>query len=1204
MPDDRGQVSHEFDRFLHARLPLPLARLYARAANAVTARNRLLSAYYLHEATLKLAVSVEIMRLLGRSWRDPAAERMLERLALPSIGVWSTLLPILAQEDFEESGPAALLAARRDDLPSLAHAVRTLSGGEDPPEGPMAVQLLYEQLPDFRHRIVTGGENPAPAEATSMAAPLLDAFLQIVTRTPLLESLSLAVVESVARLGEDQAQVKWLDLTGPTPVRTAPEVVPFDETLKQGHAFTKTPEGGWLSLHPLLVFREDEFLPELLFVDATDPDRGLVYVDYVTGKVEGASIETSEVSQPDLGMREFLARVRHEPIDREDYRRMVHESVKHHPVPEVVASTEARRFGEYELLGELGRGGMGIVYLARQSTVGRLVALKIFPPALSADAVASARFEREIAALGRCDHPNVVKVIAAGKAEGTSYYAMELVAGATLAAVGRSLSGAGSVAEAISTASNESREVFEGVPELPPVPSSNAVPVRKGETYRELSRMMAEAARGVHHLHENAILHRDLKPGNLMVSAENQRVVVMDLGLAAVEGMSVTQEQGAVIGTLRYMAPEQLQGSSMEVDRRSEVYALGATLYELVTGAPAHDGNTQARVIQQVLHEEPRRASALAGDVPRDLDAILLRCLAKDPSGRYPSALELALDLERFARDEAVTARPPSAREQLLRLVAQYRAYILIVAAGLLALVTLGVVSFLEISKERRDVLRLSDLESLHKLEERARGLWPAFPRRVPDMLRWKEEAARLVDRIERHRATLEELKRRPTAETEASGATGLPALEERRERIEAELAAALEDGSAPEATQELRERLGAVKEQIEERRRSPAMRTVVFANDQDQWWHDTLEGLVTELVAFRDTTIADVERRIESARALERTMERFADAWEATVREVEEDRETYGGLRLALQTGLVPVGCDPDTGLQEFAHTPSGAIPERDAHGRLLLDETSALVFVLLPGGTFRMGAIAGAEDGASTPEGDVNLDPFAQQDEGPCHRIELDPFFVSKYEMTQAQWLGLAGENPSRYGPDFDQGGIDITLRHPVESVSWDDCRVLLDQLGLDFPTEAQWEYAARAGTRTVWSTGDRDGSLQGYANLADRTLFDSGIAKGIEFDHWLVDGHILHAPVGRFRPNPFGLHDVHGNVWEWCKDRKGPYEQPVRPGDGERLVFEGDNRVDRGGHFLRDAIFARSANRDFQISSSSHGGLGLRPARAIER
>jgi formylglycine-generating enzyme required for sulfatase activity len=185
-------------------------------------------------------------------------------------------------------------------------------------------------------------------------------------------------------------------------------------------------------------------------------------------------------------------------------------------------------------------------------------------------------------------------------------------------------------------------------------------------------------------------------------------------------------------------------------------------------------------------------------------------------------------------------------------------------------------------------------------------------------------------------------------------------------------------------------------------------------------------------------------------------------------------------------------------------------------------------IVLVLVPPGSFAMGSAKGP-----------------RPDERPTRTIQVGAFYLSKYEMTQGQWERATGVNPSRYRPPMGDGGRAITLLNPVERVSWDDCERTLRWLGLKLPSEVQWEYAARAGTETEWWTGDDERTLQGAANLADQALERfGGLSASVSWD----DGHGVHATVGSFRANAFGLHDVIGNVSEWTQDGT-PTSRPMR-------------------------------------------------------
>jgi formylglycine-generating enzyme required for sulfatase activity len=286
---------------------------------------------------------------------------------------------------------------------------------------------------------------------------------------------------------------------------------------------------------------------------------------------------------------------------------------------------------------------------------------------------------------------------------------------------------------------------------------------------------------------------------------------------------------------------------------------------------------------------------------------------------------------------------------------------------------------------------------------------------------------------------------------------------------------------------------------------------------------------------------------------------------------------------------------------LWEFAHLGTGAAPERDPDGKLRILAKSGLVLVLIPGGYFDMGAVRPSE---GFPLGAPNVDPGTTVHAGPVHARTVAAFLLSKYEMTQAQWLRFTGENPSHYELGTMERGHAHTLLHPVEQVSWDDGVRVLSRLGLRLPTEAEWEYAARAGTDTIWWTGNDRRSLEGSANLKDsRFVIDEGTPL-THYEAWLDDGYRRHAPVGSYRPNPFGLHDVCGNVREWCRDRWHWEGYEGAPDDGSPWESGScPERVIRDGGFIGLAGDCRSAARFIGMPGDRHGYIGLRPARSLE-
>ncbi len=417
-------------------------------------------------------------------------------------------------------------------------------------------------------------------------------------------------------------------------------------------------------------------------------------------------------------------------------------------------------------------------------------------------------------------------------------------------------------------------------------------------------------------------------------------------------------------------------------------------------------------------------------------------------------------------------------------------------------------------------------------------------------------------------------------------------------------------DAERPDRDAEMRELAASVAElEASVGRRS----TFEFEDTKDRWWHDQLAQLVRDLRAFTDAESGldsagisaahgwGIARRRDAAARVEETTRTGPEAkrrWAEAIASIRDRAQCprYGGLEIRPQHGLLPIGRDPASGLWEFAHLETGEAPERGAQGKLETKDDTGLVFVLIPGGTFQMGAQKTDPTGA-------HYDPEANPDEVPVHAVTLAPFFLSKFAMTQGQWSRFAGSNPSLYGPGVVVGNRVSSLSHPVEQVTWIDCEETLRRLDLDLPTEAQWEYAARAGTDTVFWTGDDKETIVGAANLSDGYARKNGGPDGWIYEEWLDDGYSVHAPAGTFRPNAFGLPEMIGDVWEWCRDGFGTYELPAREGDGERTLAEPPtHRVYRGGSFAAGAWFARSANRGSGTPDDRDCTIGVRPARAL--
>jgi formylglycine-generating enzyme required for sulfatase activity len=394
--------------------------------------------------------------------------------------------------------------------------------------------------------------------------------------------------------------------------------------------------------------------------------------------------------------------------------------------------------------------------------------------------------------------------------------------------------------------------------------------------------------------------------------------------------------------------------------------------------------------------------------------------------------------------------------------------------------------------------------------------------------------------------------------------------------------------------------------------------RTYDFAADDTaaRFLHITLVDLLDKLTHLEANEKAGVHRRLGWAQQIAELSlhhPRARHAW-ADVRAAVAASERYRDQAIELRdqdiTGLVPIGENPQTRLWEFYELRSAwdgagdpreiAIPRHRDDGSIEVTGESGIVFVLLPGATFWMGA---QKDSADQP----NFDPMASPNESPVHQVTLAPFFLARHELTRAQWLRLTdGDRPFFFVDrgSYENDPIAIGPTHPAESIDWDSANRWMHRHGLVVPTEAQWEYGCRARTTTPWWPGKEVEDLDGAGNVLDLTLFAQHREWGEPAP--FTDGFTATAPVGSFRANDFGLHDVHGNVWEWCRDSSALHSYAVacRPGDGYRMVEDFDHlRIFRGGSTDEHLHTSRSAHRGKGSPLTRIPSLGLRPARALQ-
>jgi serine/threonine protein kinase/Tfp pilus assembly protein PilF len=357
--------------------------------------------------------------------------------------------------------------------------------------------------------------------------------------------------------------------------------------------------------------------------------------------------------------------------------------------------------GDYRILREVGRGGMGVVYEAEQVSLGRRVALKVLPFAAALDARQLQRFKNEAQAAAHLHHPHIVPVYAVGCERGVHYYAMQFIDGQALDAVLADLRRlAGLEAEGPCAAAGAEGALSTQQAALGTQPST-----RDASYFRTVARLGAQVAQALEHAHQQGIVHRDIKPANLLVDGRGD-VWVTDFGLAQFWSDARLTRTGDVLGTLRYMSPEQALANRVPVDHRTDLYSLGATLYELLTLQPTFPGRSREELLAQIALEEPQPPGRVNRAVPADLETVVLKALAKAPEERYATAQELADDLERFLKDLPIRAKRPALAQRAAKWARRHRAVVgaaaVVLAVAVVALAVSTVVVWRKQVQARR----------------------------------------------------------------------------------------------------------------------------------------------------------------------------------------------------------------------------------------------------------------------------------------------------------------------------------------------------------------------------------------------------------------------------------------------------------------------------------------------------------------------
>jgi formylglycine-generating enzyme required for sulfatase activity/serine/threonine protein kinase len=744
---------------------------------------------------------------------------------------------------------------------------------------------------------------------------------------------------------------------------------------------------------------------------------------------------------------------------------------------------------DYEIKRELGRGGMGVVYLVHNKLMGREEVLKVVSGHLINRPAVLERFRREIRSAASLHHTNIVSAYAAFRAGESMVFAMEYVEGYDLA------------------------QLVKGEGRLPVAHACNFV---------------YQAALGLQYAHEKGMVHRDIKPSNLILASEGKKPVVkvLDFGLAKVtrEGQvdSGLTREGQLLGTPDYIAPEQIR-DAQSADSRADIYSLGCTLYFLLAGRPPFQADSLFGIYQAHISREADPLNLMRPEVPAELAALVAKMMAKEPSLRFQTPGEVAQALTPFFKEpNAAPENPQTDSTEASRTVTkpevapwQQPPYVWLavaVAVLVLGLFASWLVGTLRVKAPEGDLV-FSDLpeESVVTVDGKVYTLeWPGG-----------KGAAKVTVPAGDHRVKVE---------------------------------------------------LNGIQVYGEE---------VNIETGKKKWITVRLESFTAS------------RPREDAAPALSAELSKAAVTPSPTVL------------------------------------SPPAPMPRHGGGDHLIITSSIGMKLVLIPAGKFLMGS----------PDSDKNV----WDNEKPQHQVMItQPFYLGATEVTvgqfrrfveqtgyrtQAETDGTGGTCWNEAIRGFEQDpkytwrnpGFAQTDDHPVGNVTWNDAIAFCDWLsGLDglkrfdhvhargpwdgegyrLPTEAEREYACRAGTTTRYESGDDPKTLAQVGNIAD------GTARAKHSDwSWAIaarDGYVYTAPVGRFRPNAFGLYDMHGNVWEWCWDGYEADYYKKSPGADPLSSSQAGLRLMRGGGWCDAPQHATSARRgafgpEYRISN-----VGFRLAR----
>ncbi|HEX6884180.1 MAG TPA: bifunctional serine/threonine-protein kinase/formylglycine-generating enzyme family protein [Planctomycetota bacterium] len=738
--------------------------------------------------------------------------------------------------------------------------------------------------------------------------------------------------------------------------------------------------------------------------------------------------------------------------------------------PTLEEPSVGRELGDFTLLEEIGRGGMGIVYRAQQRSLRRIVAIKLLPTTITLTQRQVDRFLREARSAARLAHPNLVTVLTVGEERGLRFFAMEYVDGKNLAEELNRL-------RADLGAEHDQRAHL---------PSSHA-----SEYFRTVAEAMRQAADGLSFAHKNGVIHRDVKPSNLLLDPSG-RLKLVDFGLARDEEQGSASASGDLVGTPHYMSPEQARAHKHVVDHRTDIYSLGVVMYELLTLKRPFEGKTSQEVITNLLHKEPAHVRKLNPRVPRDLETICATAMAKEPENRYTDAGRMRDDLHRFLAHQAILARPPAPWVRLARHLRR-RATWYAPTAGAAVLAAVSVLLLVRWAALREVEARLEPLRELLEREDLAM-LPPS------ELVRALEQARDL-----HRRGAGGSVPGQVIARIEEVGARKKETGRARLLRGLAPPRGTPLESYRPPSDRDYFLGLALLRDALLLLPEDPELET----------WADP-RNTYPELEFAPDPALAGAEVHLQAIDWLTAELDE----------PVPLGRLPLEG-RLRVEPGLYRITVVRPTGEGLDSCELTRLLDQR---GRVYtlrprLRPTSAVVsgMVRVPGGRY----VLGDRDPARHPTF------FAEA-------VELPAFWIDRDEVTNAEYrafLAETGRDPPPHWVDYTPEWDPL----PVVGVDFGEAQAYAEWAGLRLPTRHEWEAAARGPEGWSYPWGEAPGEL------ARRAVLDEPL---IAFDWQSYARGARPAGSRADDVSPFGLLDVLGNVSEWTETAGSSIDEEGEP------------------------------------------------------